>query len=86
MRSSWDIVYLMVWRDNDMDLEAVLTRKGSLPFFPQIGMHIDTGEGNTRKITDIYYTTTDDKLEVWFENEEAFALDLLKKWGWERDQ
>jgi hypothetical protein len=86
MKTSWDIVYLMAWRDDDIGLEAVLTRKGSLPFFPQIGMHLDTGEGNTRKITDIYYTATDGKVEVWFENEEAYGLDKLKKWGWGPDQ
>ena len=63
--------------------ETMLTRRGNLPFFPIIGMEIDTGEGNPRKVVDILWRSDISELAVTFEDEEGFSLKIIKSWGWE---
>jgi hypothetical protein len=65
------------------NIETMLTRCGNLPFFPVIGMVIDTGEGNPRTVIDICWRADIAELAVTFEDEESFSLEVLKGWGWE---
>ena len=63
--------------------ETMLTRRGNLPFFPVIGMEIDTGEGNPREVVSILFRSDISELSVTFEDEEGCSLKTIKSFGWE---
>jgi len=60
-------------------------RAGEIPFVPVVGMMIDSGEGNLRKVEEVYWSAdAPDSIQVQFEFDD---YDLpYKRWtelGWE---
>jgi hypothetical protein len=85
MSTTYQITYLLNAVDLNRNWETMLTRTGELPFFPIIGMSIDTGEGNLRKVNDVYYTCEPPELTVFFDDENDYSLDTLLGWGWKEN-
>ncbi len=76
----WSATYLLsVILSND---EIMFKRNGDLPFFPVIGMSIDTGEGNPREVVDICWQADTSELTITFKDEEFASVKTIKAWGW----
>lgn len=59
-------------------------KHGECPFLPAVGMHIDNGGGDLRKVLEVdWCVEAPDEMVVYFEDDMARALRYWQRGGWQ---
>lgn len=80
----WNVTYMVAVIETDW--ETNLVYQGALPFFPSVGMQIDCGEGNCRKVEDVFWLAESAHLAIQFEDETKWTPDVMQSWGWKEEE
>ncbi len=70
---------------NPVGYEAIVWfKRGEIPFVPVAGMHIDSGDGDLRKVLEVYWCAdAPDEVAVYLEDDMARELGYWQRGGWQ---